>query len=686
MSKALGGKTCPLRHFVLGQFVVCIIVLGPLQGRPYCPAFFKKKTFLKKARKGMNNRSAKGIFFKKNLCLCVCKPNMSISAKENTTFARFFAPKSKLGGFAMQQEPALVLLKYKLFTATMNLKLKSLCAVLILAIASVQAQKAPENWFTLDQGTDNVQGTSADAALKMLKEKGKKGQTVIVAVLDSGVDAEHEDLKSIMWTNPNEVPNNGVDDDGNGYTDDIHGWNFIGGKDGKNIDHDSYELTREYKRLKMRFAGTEPSKLYGDAKKEYAYYEELKKAFEERRSELEQQRDNVATQFVKISNAFAVAQKELNKKEILDTDLDALKNSSNKEAKDAAASLEKMFKNGVTQEAFEKQKTEATEYFDGQLNYGLNLDFDPRSIVGDNYNDINERYYGNNDVEGPDAFHGTHVAGIIAAVRNNDIGIRGVADNVRIMSVRCVPDGDERDKDVANAIRYAVDNGASIINMSFGKGYSPNKEAVDAAVRYAEEHDVLLVHAAGNDSENNDSDPNFPNDGYNTPMKKGLFGGKQKNATNWMEIGALSWKTGEKRPANFSNYGKKNVDLFSPGVAIYSTVPGSKYDNAQGTSMAAPAAAGVAAILRSYYPNLSAEQVRSIMMQSVVKQDGEVFKPGTTEKVQFSELCASGGVVSTTNAVQMADKTKGKPNKKAIWRDAGLGKMVKIKKKDAGKA
>ncbi len=569
----------------------------------------------------------------------------------------------------------------------MNFKLKTLTAALILALSSAQAQqKAPENWFTLDPGTDKVAGTGADAALKMLKDKGKKGQTIIVAVLDSGVDADHEDLKPIMWVNPNEVPNNGIDEDGNGYVDDIHGWNFIGGKDGKNVHHDTYELTREYVRLKNRFAGTDPSKLYGDAKKEYTYYEEIKKAFEERRAEAEEQKAGMESQFAKVGNAFAAAQKELNKKEIVEADLPALKKSENKEVKDAVATLEKIFKNGVTQADFEEQKAEALEYFNGQLNYGLNPDYNPRTIVGDNPNDVNERYYGNNDVEGPDAFHGTHVAGIIAAVRNNDIGIRGVADNVRIMSVRCVPDGDERDKDVANAIRYAVDNGASIINMSFGKGYSPNKKLVDDAIKYAEEHDVLLIHAAGNDAENNDTDPNFPNDMYAEPQKKGLFG-KQKNATNWMEIGALSWKSGEKRVASFSNYGKKNVDLFSPGVAIYSTIPGSKYGNAQGTSMAAPAAAGVAAILRSHYPELSAEQVRQVMMKSVVPQnDGEVFKPGTTEKVSFSELCASGGVVSATNAVTLADKTKAKRNKKAIWRDAGLGKMVKIKAKDGGKA
>jgi subtilisin family serine protease len=575
------------------------------------------------------------------------------------------------------------------FSQKMNFKERlAIAAACMLALSTVQAQqKAPENWFTLDPGTDKVLGTGADAALKMLKEKGKKGQTIIVAVLDSGVDANHEDLKPIMWTNPNEVPNNGVDDDGNGYVDDIHGWNFIGGKDGKNVHHDSYELTREYVRLKNRFAGTDASKLYGDAKTEYAYYEEVKKAFEERRAETEEQRSGVAAQFSKFDNAFATAQKALGKKEVTAADIETLKNNEAKEVKEAAGTLDKLFKNGVDQASFEEQKKEATEYFDNQLNYGLNPDFNPRTIVGDNPNDVNERYYGNNDIQGPDAFHGTHVAGIIAAVRNNDIGIRGVADNVRIMSVRCVPDGDERDKDVANAIRYAVDNGASVINMSFGKGYSPNKKLVDDAVKYAEEHDVLLVHAAGNDSENNDTDPNFPNDAYQTPVKKGLFGGKQKNAENWMEIGALSWKGGENRPAKFSNYGKKNVDLFSPGVAIYSTIPGSKYGNAQGTSMAAPAAAGVAAILRSYYPELSAEQVRQIMMKSVVPQtDGEVFKPGSTEKVRFSDLCVSGGVVSATNAVNMAEGTKAKRNKKAVWREAGMGKMVKIKAKDGGKA
>jgi cell wall-associated protease len=576
----------------------------------------------------------------------------------------------------------------RIIISNMNLQKTLALVAICFATLGLQAQKAPDSWFTLDPKKDNVNGTGGDEAINQLKAKGKKGQTVIVAVLDSGVDAEHEDLKDVMWTNPNEVPGNGVDDDGNGYIDDIHGWNFIGGKDGKNVLHETLELTREYARLKKRFAGTDPSKLYGDAKKEYQYYEEIKSAFEEQRKEAEEGKAKAEQYFAKSTKAFETAIRILGKKEITPEDLPALKASNDPAAKEAATDLEAAFKNFESQKGFEDTKKEATEYYDNQLAYNLNPDYDIRSIVGDNYADLTERYYGNNDVEGPDATHGTHVAGIIAASRNNGVGMRGVADNVRIMSVRCVPDGDERDKDVANAIRYAVDNGASIINMSFGKSYSPNKELVDEAIKYAAEHDVLLVHAAGNSSENNDTEPNFPNDMYAKPVKKGLFG-KEKNAPNWMEIGALSWKSGDARVARFSNYGKKNVDLFSPGVAIYATVPNNEYASLQGTSMASPAAAGVAAILRSYYPELSADQVKEIMEKSVVVQDGNVKKPGSTEQVPFSSLCVSGGIVNAPNAVAMADKTKAKKNKRAVWREAGMGKMPKMKKDDkkgSGKA
>ncbi|MEZ5059157.1 MAG: S8 family serine peptidase [Saprospiraceae bacterium] len=320
------------------------------------------------------------------------------------------------------------------------------------------------------------------------------------------------------------------------------------------------------------------------------------------------------------------------------------------------------FQKGSTFEGLKENLQGGIDYFESKFKYHYNPDFNARTIVGDNYFNTYEKGYGNNDVEGPDAGHGTHVAGIIAASRGNGVGMDGVANSVRIMSVRAVPDGDERDKDVANAIIYAVDNGASVINMSFGKGYSWDKEAVDKAVKYAKKKDVLLIHAAGNDSENNDNTDNFPNDNYE---KSGWF--SPKKAKNWLEIGALSWKGGENSPATFSNYGKENVDLFAPGVDIYSTIPDQTYASFSGTSMASPVTAGVAAVIRSYYPELTAEQVKEVLMESVVPLEFDVMKPGTEEKVPFSDLSVTGGVVNVYKAVFLASKTKGK---KKNWKDS----------------
>lgn len=550
---------------------------------------------------------------------------------------------------------------------------------LCLPVIFLSAQsKAPANWFTLDPTKDKVNGTASDEALKSLKAKGKTGKTVIVAVLDSGVDWNHEDLKDVMWNNPGEIPGNGIDDDANGYIDDIHGWNFIGGKDGKNVVHDTYELTREYVRLNKRFAGTDPKNLSSTDKKEYEYFQSVKADYEEKKSSLESEKAQFDAQFGKIDNAFTTVGRSIGKKNFTAEDLSKVNAGDNAKLKEAVKIVQAVMAQGVTAESLEAQKAEASEYFSGGLDYGLNLDYNPRSIVGDDYEDLSNRHYGNNDYQGPDADHGTHVAGIIAAKRDNNIGINGIADHVEIMSVRCVPDGDERDKDVANAIYYAVDNGAAIINMSFGKTHSPHKDYVDAAMKYAADHDVLLVHAAGNDAEDNDTGANFPNDKYIKPVKSGLFK-KEKNVPSWVEIGALSWKKGDHRVADFSNFGKKNVDIFSPGEAIYSCSPGNKYVAHDGTSMASPAAAGVAAIIRSYYPDLSAVQVKDIMEKSAAKQDGEVYKPGSTEKVKFSDLCVTGGIISSTNAIVLADQTKGKKLKKALWRDASEGKLKKMK-------
>lgn len=517
-------------------------------------------------------------------------------------------------------------------------------------VGRVEAQLAeknvPSNWFLLDPAQDSVQGLSVEKTYQTLL-KDQPSKTVLVAIIDSGIDIDHEDLKDVIWTNPNEVPGNGVDDDKNGYVDDVHGWNFIGGKNG-NVDADTYELTREYIRLNKKF---ENAKVSRKQKAEYEQYEKIKDKYLKLKEKNEQQ-------YKLYSSLYANMKKSVDTlKSLLKTD--SLSNELVKGFQTSSPSLlfAKGFVLNIYRNAGEdadvneylKEVKEAVDYFGVIVNFGYNADFDSRKIVGDNYANVYEKYYGNNDVKGPDPTHGTHVAGIIAANRKNDIGIKGIADNVKIMVIRAVPNGDERDKDIANAIIYAVNNGAQVINMSFGKGFSPEKEAVDKAVKYAEQKGVLLIHAAGNESDNTDVEKNFPNRFY-------LNG---KEAKNWLEVGASSWGANEEFVANFSNYGKKSVFFFSPGVDIYSTTPGNTYKNESGTSMASPAAAGVAALLMSYFPTLGANDIKNILINSSRKFDGlKVQKPGTKDMVNFSELSQSGGLINAYEAVKMAKEHK----------------------------
>lgn len=540
----------------------------------------------------------------------------------------------------------------------MSTKLFSIVFALLLPLlAYTQSAAPPQNWQHLDKLSDGYMGVSTELTYEKLL-KGKKSTPVIVAVIDGGVDPYHEDLKDVMWHNPGEIPDNGIDDDGNGYVDDVFGWNFIGGKDGRNVHRDQLEITRLVAYYKKKFNGVNSiSELKGKAKKEYEQYLELKETVEEE----QRKATNNYKMYQGVLESVNQVLEAIGKEEPSAEELRNFK-TDNPALLQASMILASMVEDGNTVEEVKHQIQEGIDYFDSQANYHYNVDLDVRPIVGDNYTDSYERYYGNNDVKGPDATHGTHVAGIIGARRHNGIGMDGVADNVMIMAVRCVPDGDERDKDVANAIIYAVDNGASVINMSFGKGYSWDKEAVDKAVRYAEKHDVLLIHAAGNSGQNNDEKDNFPNDTYE---RRGLFG--PKKAKNWIEVGALSWKGGEESVASFSNYGKKNVDLFAPGVAIYSTTPDNTYQKLQGTSMAAPVVAGVAAMLRSYYPDLTAAQVKDILMSTTVRsQDmNRVKKPGGDgELVPFTDLCVTGGVVNAFEAVKKAETVKGKKKHK----------------------
>lgn len=545
------------------------------------------------------------------------------------------------------------------------MKLRSLkLFIFLLSVVMLQGQEA--GWHLGEANPDASIGISAHEIYSKLLN-GRASSTVVVAVIDSGVDVEHEDLKDNMWINVDEIPGNGIDDDNNGYIDDIHGWNFIGGPDGENVGPDTYEVTRLYASLRYKYEKADVTKLSKKDKEEYERFLKYKEEVETEREKAESSLERIAATEDRLLGGLNAIQEALDGKPLTLESLQGVDVTDNEILAMGKNMLLDFIARGEEVMSIDSLKmlvvddlSGAKEYYESKVMYGYNPDFNPRTIVGDDYDDVDQRGYGNNDYEGPDAFHGTHVAGIIAAVRDNEIGMDGVADNVRIMTVRAVPDGDERDKDVANAIRYAVDNGASIINMSFGKGFSWNEKVVEDAIKHAEKNDVLLVHAAGNSSQDNDVTDNFPNDIY---KGKGFlfFKGKNKAYKNWLEVGALNYQTGESLPAPFSNYGADNVDLFAPGMAIYSTIPDDMYKDAQGTSMASPVVAGVAAVLRSYFPTLSAEQVKSILMESVVVQNTNVMLPGDNSKiVPFSDLSVTGGVVNAEKAIKLAMKTKGK--------------------------
>ena len=533
----------------------------------------------------------------------------------------------------------------------MKLKFTLFCLALFALVGETHAQqekkllnKAPENWFNLDAKTDNIRGVSTEKAYAELL-KNKKSKKVIVAILDSGVEVDHEDLKDKIWINKDEIAGNGVDDDKNGYIDDVHGWNFIGGKNGQQVHYDTWEMARLYKKYTAQFKDKDTLKLKKKEKLEFEEYKIVKAKFEGERKYAEGTIEYLNKQKAEFIEKDKLLKKHLNKEEYSIEDLDSIDAKGDSTIIKAAKFMARYKKYKYTAESFDG----GIEYFKIMTDYKLNPDFDPRHIIGDNYADKTERHYGNNKVEGPDAFHGTHVAGIVGANRKNDKGMKGIADNVELMAVRTVPAGDERDKDVANAVYYAVDNGAQIINMSFGKAFSPHKDVVDKAFKYAEKKGVLIVHAAGNESENSDEIDNFPNRRYLKPKKE---------CKTWIEVGASSWGAGRRFIGGFTNYGKKNVDLFAPGVDIYSTTPDGKYGNASGTSMASPVVAGVAALVWSYYPNLTAIQLKEILLKSAESYKGtEVPVPGQKDKkVDFKELSKTGGIVNAYKALLLAEK------------------------------
>jgi subtilisin family serine protease len=500
---------------------------------------------------------------------------------------------------------------------------------------------APDGWWHLDAEEDGIFGMSAARAYRELLADREPQRTVVVAIIDSGIDIHHPDLAENIWSNPGEVAATGRDDDGNGYPDDVNGWNFIGGPDGRHVEQDTYEVTRLYASYRARFAGARSDTMSAATRAAYERYQAIRADFERDRAEAVEQLAEIVAIEEAMTRFNAMLRSHLGVDSLTVGAVQAIRPTRPDIAQARQAFLV-MAQNDITMAVIERQR----EYLQGRVNFGLNPEFDPRPIVGDNPDDPFERVYGNPDVFGPRADHGTHVAGIVGAVRGNGTAVQGIAPAVRIMVLRAVPDGDERDKDVANAIRYAVDNGAHIINMSFGKGYSPEKHVVDAAVRYADERGVLLVHAAGNAGEDLAENANFPTRFYDD-------GGQ---ARHWIEVGASSWRAADSLAAPFSNYGRDQVDVFAPGVAIHSTTPDAGYQRFDGTSMAAPMVSGLAALLMAYFPELDAATVREIILASAVSHAERVVAlPGSDgESVPFGSLSRTGGIVNAYSAVQMA--------------------------------
>lgn len=469
------------------------------------------------------------------------------------------------------------------------------------ANAQARMNDSLKGWHLKDKASDNLPGISLQKAYDFLKEHRYKVNPVIVAVIDNGVDTSHEDLKNVLWKNPREIAGNGKDDDKNGYVDDVCGWNFLGNKDGKNLTTESTEKDRQNQRA----------------------YESLRlkwNKFDSSRS----------------SSLSAVEQKEYT---VWKQAAEVINNPTYVSSDSAVNVMVQM------QKSYDKVNKRR------------------KDLVGDNWEDIDDRNYGNPNVGAGSPKHGTHVAGTIAAERNNNLGMDGIADKARIMPVRAVPDGDERDKDVALAIRYAVDNGARVVNMSFGKDFSPQKQWVDDAVKYAEAHDVLLIHASGNEGVNVDTSQRFPSPSSIDSSYRGV---------NFITVGASDVKPSAL--ASFSNYGKKVVNVFAPGTNIYATVSRkNRYEFMDGTSMAAPVVSGIAAIIREYFPRLSARQVKYVIEHSVEKPTDQIIKPGLRRKrgvppvkVELSDVCTSGGIVNAYEAVKLASTLKGELSRRAV--------------------
>ena len=517
------------------------------------------------------------------------------------------------------------------------------------------AQQAPDKpklkgWHLLNYQQDGYFGTGVKEAYELLA--GRRTTTVVIAVIDSGIDTLHEDLKANLWTNPKEIPGNGKDDDGNGYIDDLHGWNFCGAPNGENLANNTHEIARVYHHWKSIFEGKKASEISADKlflfKQWHRADSLLSKAYDEYKNGYPDIKN--FTEGLQTSNRLLTTY--LNTATFTKAEINAIKNV---DSVGWAAKVWTELFSRTTDSTVQNTTiiSEVNGYKNNLLANKNRKDDEPIDhrglLVKDNYEDIKDKIYGNNNLYAYAGNHGTHVSGIIGAVRNNNVGVDGIVNDVRIMFIRAVPGGDEHDKDIALAIRYAVDNGAKIINMSFGKPVSPYKQMVDDAVKYAAINGVLLVHGAGNDAENIDEQPFYPNPIF-------IDGSK---ATNYLTVGASGDYTTGGLVASFSNYGQM-VDIFAPGMYINSSTFNNGYEPYDGTSMASPVAAGVAGLIKSYFPAITPEQMIQLLLKSGSEVKELVTLPGRSDKVSMLKLCSSGKIINAFEAAKLAIKLYGK--------------------------
>ena len=507
------------------------------------------------------------------------------------------------------------------------------------------------DWHFLSPENDGIAGIGLYEALRLLRFSRPK--PIIVAVIDCPVDYSHPDLSPVMWKNPDEIPANKKDDDKNWYKDDVHGWFFNCSRDGKVVDTDQPEVTQVYQLFSRQFEGRLEHSIREEEKKDWQNFRKARAVFLRQQTRAA----DLKVFFSDSLKLFSVLQEFLQQSSgpITPSGIDAWISSDTAYGNAVKRVLKEMLPGNYSglaryirkmREGFAAEKMEYQELW--RCSY--NPECYPRAPVGDHPEIPNEKMYGCGHVLNPSSEahgHGTHCAGIIAAKRGDGYGVDGIAEAARIMTLSAVPSsGDERDKDVANCIRYAADKGARIISMSFAKRFSPHKKVVDDAVRYAESKGCLFFHAAGNEHLDRDTARFYPIPEFSS-------GGK---AANWIEVGNNQPALDANLVAPSSNYGKKTVDLFAPGTEILSTYPDKKFETMTGTSMACPVAAGVAALIWSHFPRLTAAQIKKLLMESAFKPDLEVRCPGTGKMQPFSSLSVSGGIVNARQAVVLADQ------------------------------